>query len=605
MVFVLALIGCGETVDEPAAVAPAPAPSSIRKELVAREPMLSFTELKWDDAFLTNPGPTATTSAVLDFAEVSLDFHELARANEDGFGALVDVDGNPIEDTCNEQDFDAMFEARGKLWLTSHFECTPGAIYLSELDQDDAGKLSILKSENIDFSQHNGVWNPCAGQVSPWGTHLASEEYEPDAVETPTSVETHGWDYLSWKRMQAALPEGRTLRPYDYGWTPEIAVMTPEGDTLVVKHKAPGRYSHEIAYVLPDERTVYSSDDGRGGGWFMFVADQRAQLSSGKLYAARYRHIEGQAAGMLDWVPLGHASDAMVDSWIEGGVTFADMFERQLPVDGACADGFRFVDMDARQECLKLAEPTDTWTNPGLMASRLETRRYAAYLGATTEFEKGEGVTYDPVRQTVYVAFAKVGGRMVEEPGKSAAQDHMKFPANACGGVWAGDAVAEQTDTSGKPIPSDFVMRDLRPLVLGQPIEADAHGNTCLPSGPANPDNITFLPGYDTLMIAEDTKRHVVASLWSLNLDNSQIKRVMVAPRHGEITGLHWIPNLQGFGYLTVAVQHPWELESLDGKKAELPEGVTERDQRSITGYIGPFPRLDQPPGMPQRKLLR
>jgi len=34
-------------------------------------------------------------------------------------------------------------------------------------------------------------------------------------------------------------------------------------------------------------------------------------------------------------------------------------------------------------------------------AAFLETRRYAAMLGATTEFEKEEGITYDPDRNKV------------------------------------------------------------------------------------------------------------------------------------------------------------------------------------------------------------
>ena len=35
----------------------------------------------------------------------------------------------------------------------------------------------------VDFSSPNllGLWTPCAGSVSPWGSHLSSEEYEPDA----------------------------------------------------------------------------------------------------------------------------------------------------------------------------------------------------------------------------------------------------------------------------------------------------------------------------------------------------------------------------------------------------------------------------------------
>ena len=33
----------------------------------------------------------------------------------------------------------------------------------------------------LDFSAHGGVWTPCAGSVTPWQSHIGSEEYEPDA----------------------------------------------------------------------------------------------------------------------------------------------------------------------------------------------------------------------------------------------------------------------------------------------------------------------------------------------------------------------------------------------------------------------------------------
>ena len=33
----------------------------------------------------------------------------------------------------------------------------------------------------IDYSAVGGLWIPCAGSITPWKTHLSSEEYEPDA----------------------------------------------------------------------------------------------------------------------------------------------------------------------------------------------------------------------------------------------------------------------------------------------------------------------------------------------------------------------------------------------------------------------------------------
>ena len=41
-------------------------------------------------------------------------------------------------------------------------------------------------------------------------------------------------------------------------------------------------------------------------------------------------------------------------------------------------------------------------------AAFLETRRYAAYKGATTEFSKWEGITYDPKRNMLYTSMSAV-----------------------------------------------------------------------------------------------------------------------------------------------------------------------------------------------------
>src|SRR5690606_40840621 len=72
--------------------------------------------------------------------------------------------------------------------------------------------------------------------------------------------------------------------PYDYGYIVEIT--DPTGAPTPVKHFTLGRYSHENAVVMPDQKTVYMSDDGGGVILFKFVADAAGDLSSGTLYAA-------------------------------------------------------------------------------------------------------------------------------------------------------------------------------------------------------------------------------------------------------------------------------------------------------------------------------
>jgi secreted PhoX family phosphatase len=373
--------------------------------------------------------------------------------------------------------------------------------------------------------------------------------------------------------------QSEPLSPWDYGWTPEVVITDASGAHEAKKHLSPGRFSHEIAYVLPDQRTVYLSDDGYAVGWFLFVADRPADLSAGTLYAAKLAQQarEGGGSMAIEWVSLGHSTDEQIRALVDARVPFSALFDVAEPTDEACADGFTFVRHAYGEECLRLAEPSEAVPDPALAASRLETRRYAALVGATTELVKGEGVAYDEVGEQVFVAISSVKATMSDGKG------HLDLDEVPCGVVYQGPVAAGVVDSEGAPIDSDHVMTQLLPAVVGR-----SEGKGCAADSIANPDNITFLSGYGQLVIAEDTSKHANAFLWSYDLQRGELQRLMVAPPYGEMTGVHWIPDLNGFGYLTVSVQHPWS-EGIDGP---LPEGITEADTRSFTGVLGPFPSL-------------
>jgi secreted PhoX family phosphatase len=561
---------------------PAPAPAPLPTLRVASVPL---------SAELTaTVQPVAATSATLDGVELSIDYRVLRRVGDDGFGVVTSQSGEALE-LCGDQDFNSLLWAHDKPWLVSHFECTPGAMYVTELAQADDGALSPLGHQPVDMTALGGLWFPCAGQVTPWGTHLGSEEYEPNAAfhQEDGSFEPDPWG--AWARMGSWWDDPKQANPYLYGWIPELTITDASGATEVVKHFAPGRLSHEIAYVLPDQRTVYLSDDGSATGWFLFTADRAGDLSSGTLYAAKLTQTSAEEGGRFDlsWVSLGHASDADIQPLIDARVRFDDLFVATEPAeDGSCPDGATWTGHSFGPECLTLAEPSEAVPDPATAASRLETRRYAALLGATTELEKGEGVTYDPERGIVYLSLSKQARRMEAEADLPV--DDVRVAPNSCGGVYGGATAAGVVDTAGEPIRSEHVMTELHAVVSGRPIDADAGGNTCATSGIANPDNITFLPRYDLLAIGEDSKAHHNNVLWLYDVRTGAMSRALVAPRGGEITGLHWIPNLGGHGYLTVSVQHPWDEM---GKDAAVPDFVTDDDTRSFTGVLGPFPPLD------------
>ena len=64
----------------------------------------------------------------------------------------------------------------------STYGTLPSPIAVLTLDQDQStGALSLVKYHNVDTSSVHGLWITCGASLSPWGTHLSSEEYEPDA----------------------------------------------------------------------------------------------------------------------------------------------------------------------------------------------------------------------------------------------------------------------------------------------------------------------------------------------------------------------------------------------------------------------------------------
>ena len=74
--------------------------------------------------------------------------------------------------------------------MVNHYESLPSneignmpeTMMLNTVEQNkETGELTVTDMTPIDFSADGGIWTPCAGSLSPWNTHLGSEEYEPDA----------------------------------------------------------------------------------------------------------------------------------------------------------------------------------------------------------------------------------------------------------------------------------------------------------------------------------------------------------------------------------------------------------------------------------------
>lgn len=472
----------------------------------------------------------------------------------------------------------------------------PMAMNLTAINQDrKTGLLEAAKLSNVDMAGVNGLWIPCAGTLTPWNTHLGSEEYEPDARAFEAKPLEPMNLYRGTPGKTAA--EGGA-RPYDYGHPVEVRVAA-DGGTKVAKHYAMGRLAFELADILPDGRTAYIGDDGRDVGLFLFVADRRGDLSAGTLYAARWNQTDGANGGAakLEWLRLGHASDQEIRRKVEKGIRFSDIFE----TSPRPAEGFRPVYVytgsggETRLEHLRLKPGREQ------AAAFLETRRYAAYLGATTEFTKMEGQTHDPKGKKLYTALSYIEAGMVEGRNGERPRDDIRLAGDPrdliCGAVYQSDLRGGVKDGEGRPIRSDWVAVAMKALVTGakKPADQTAYGryDKCDTDKVANPDNLKFSPALGTLFIGEDSGNHLNNFLWAYRVADGRLTRIASAPAGAEWTGLQVVENLNGFAYLMSNVQHPGAAKDLEKYPDEVKLKLRAQvDQRGAVGYLGVLPAL-------------
>ncbi|MCB1771227.1 MAG: DUF839 domain-containing protein [Candidatus Competibacteraceae bacterium] len=526
---------------------------------------------------------------------------------------LLDINGNPF--IANTPDANSLIKVDGApatelggnpLYLVTHFEYisvdssvpplnmygkAPMVMKLSTLDQNpNSGELSVVALKNIDMAGIRGLWIPCAGSLSPWNTHLGSEEYEPDArcLETNTCAEKFGADsYLAQMfSMNTYFGDTTTARPYNYGLVPEVTVQA-NGSTNVVAHRVLGRVSRELTQVMPDQRTAYQGDDGTYTMLTMFVADKAGDLSAGSLYAATWNQTSDANGGAatLTWHKLGSATDAELDKMVnQDNIQFSDIF------DTADEDTPGFVKIKAGHEVAAVE-----WlrVRPGMekAAAFLETRRYAAYVGATTEFEKFEGVTVNAKDKKAYVAMTRMRSGM--EPSTDATvPDDIRLPKNGCGAVYELNLSGGQKDAAGESINSDYVATDMKALVVGEDMSKDAVGNTCVVGKIASPDNLKFSEKMRVLFIGEDSGAHINNFLWAYHVDSGKLARILSIPAGAESTGLQAIDNVNGFAYIMSNFQHPGDFPS------SIDPALKERliplinAQKGEVGYISGLPEL-------------
>ena len=422
----------------------------------------------------------------------------------------------------------------------------PSPMAVLTLDQDPAtGQLRLAGYRDVDTSPVHGLWTTCGATLSPWNTHLSSEEYEPDA----TTAATSSW-FRGFSRNLYGDP-GRA-NPYHYGHVPEVTVH-PDGSGTVRKHYCMGRISHEVVQVMPDSRTVLMGDDRDNGGLFMFVADAPRHLSAGTLYVARWEQTSGKGPGAarLSWIRLGAATSAEIEALIDRGIRAADIMD--VATQEPPAAGYTRIPFEGKANWVRLKPGMDK------AAAFLETHRYAALRGGSLGFTKMEGTAVNARDRVAYVAISRIERPMTDGSGG------IRVEGPYSGAVYALALRGGQRDTDGKAIDSDWVPVDMAPvpeLVAedyggGRRRQQDALGNYADPDRVATPDNLCFSPSLRTLFIGEDSDTHVNNFLWAYHVDSRALVRILSCPVGAESTGLHAVDEINGWAYIASNFQHP------------------------------------------------
>jgi secreted PhoX family phosphatase len=527
-------------------------------------------------------------------------------------GAAIDAKGKPIMDTSvpshpvpfvsDSPDSNDLLKIDGAaatskggnpLSLITHYEyitsnnagksaygLVPASMGLATIDQNKTtGELAATDMKKVDFSGVDGLWIPCNGSQTPWNTHLSSEEYEADArayEADPTQT------YVSSFAKAYFQDATKTGNPYAYNYLPEITVHADNSST-VVKHYSMGRFSHELGKVAPDQKTVFFGDDGGNTMLFLYVADKAQDLSAGTLYAGKWvqtSDVNGGSAN-LQWIKLGHSTDSEIKTFIDKGIKFSDIFETA----DKDTDGFTKIKTypSGKIEWLKV--------KPGMekAAAFMESRRYGAVLGATSEFNKMEGVTVNSKDKKVYVAMSYVEKTMEKDSKGADPTDDIQIKKVRSGVVYQLDLQGGQKDHDNNPINSEYVAASMHGLVVGEDLaKADWKGNTAADDKMANPDNLSYSESLRTLFIGEDSGMHATNYLWAYNIDTGKLSRILTIPAGAEATGLQAIDNLNGFSYIMSNFQHPGDEMILpDALKAQVEPLINQNWDNKHAGSIG------------------
>lgn len=375
-------------------------------------------------------------------------------------------------------------------YLYSTWESRPAGVSQIHIEWNEmSGEWDIAGGKMLDLSEINGGWVLCFGSLSPWGTPLLSEElFFEDTIDWNNPSYNYHEDQLELADYLGYYPN-----PYDYGWIVEIEDADSESPQFEKLYSL-GRFSHENAQVMPDRKTVYLSDDEYGTVLFKFISDSEANLDSGTLFAAKVDQDSGTNPATtgfdVTWIELASSNSNEIASWI-------DEYDAIDTSDFVNGQNSYISDQEINDWAEhKLDEDLDGDGNIGFAEDNrvafLESRKAAAALGATAEWNKMEGVVFNENSpEYLYLAMSDIRYDMTDSSGD------IQLSENRCGIIYRLD-VDNQWD-----------------VTRIEPVEAGGSYSSgrCEVNRIAGPDNLAVLND-GSLLIAEDTGKHDNNMLW-------------------------------------------------------------------------------------------
>jgi secreted PhoX family phosphatase len=397
-------------------------------------------------------------------------------------------------------------------YLFTNWESYPGGMSRMKIIKDNVGSWSVTEAMMLDFDLVQGTAANCFGSVSPWGTPLTSEEWIVRSdVNSTTDASWNDPANTSTDNMEA-LTAPDFPNPYRYGYIAEVTAPTSDAP-IVVKHFTVGRYEHENSTVMPDRKTMYSSQDDTGGVLFKFIADAAEDLTSGTLYGAKLKQDVGSTEPAttgfdVTWVELAKSDNATIGAWIAeyDGIGTDDYVEGKTSYM-TIADVKAWADGDATYPLVENGGSFVTAGQP--MDDRsafLESRQAAKMKGATAEWRKLEGISinHDRALEAVggvesiadenvteafmYIGISDIDNTMIDDEGDIQLSARVKD----CGGVYRAK------------LEENYDLARIEPVVMGGTYRSTLTGaERCDVNQLSQPDNVIVMRD-GRIIIGED-----------------------------------------------------------------------------------------------------